>query len=87
MIIPIRCFTCGKVISGKWEAYVKAVRDHEGSRTAEPSHMSLRQSESGAQEGGASEQVPRGKILDSLGVSHLCCRRHFLSNVDLMDVI
>ena len=22
MIIPIRCFTCGKVIGNKWEAYL-----------------------------------------------------------------
>ena len=22
MIIPVRCFTCGKVIGNKWEAYL-----------------------------------------------------------------
>ncbi len=22
MIIPIRCFTCGKVVGNKWEAYL-----------------------------------------------------------------
>lgn len=22
MIIPIRCFTCGKVVGNKWEAYI-----------------------------------------------------------------
>lgn len=26
MIIPIRCFTCGKEISSAWEAYVDAVK-------------------------------------------------------------
>jgi DNA-directed RNA polymerase I, II, and III subunit RPABC5 len=22
MIIPVRCFTCGKIIGNKWEAYL-----------------------------------------------------------------
>ncbi len=24
MIIPVRCFTCGKVLADKWDAYVRA---------------------------------------------------------------
>jgi DNA-directed RNA polymerase I, II, and III subunit RPABC5 len=27
MIIPIRCFTCGKVIGNKWEAYLRELQD------------------------------------------------------------
>ncbi|CAE7145385.1 unnamed protein product [Rhizoctonia solani] len=27
MIIPVRCFSCGKVIGDKWEEYVKLLRD------------------------------------------------------------
>jgi len=26
MIIPIRCFTCGKVIGNKWEAYLSLLQ-------------------------------------------------------------
>lgn len=29
MIIPIRCFTCGKEISSKWEAYVDAIKTNK----------------------------------------------------------
>lgn len=25
MIIPIRCFTCGKVIGNKWDSYIDLV--------------------------------------------------------------
>ena len=33
MIIPIRCFTCGKVVGNKWDAYLELLqREHtEGS--------------------------------------------------------
>jgi DNA-directed RNA polymerase I, II, and III subunit RPABC5 len=27
MIIPVRCFTCGKVIGDKWEAYLQLLRE------------------------------------------------------------
>ncbi|KAK4535087.1 hypothetical protein CDCA_CDCA03G1112 [Cyanidium caldarium] len=27
MIIPVRCFTCGKVIGNKWEEYLHLLRD------------------------------------------------------------
>ena len=26
MIIPVRCFTCGKVIGNKWDAYIKCLQ-------------------------------------------------------------
>lgn len=29
MIIPIRCFTCGKEISSAWEPYVDAVKKNK----------------------------------------------------------
>ena len=27
MIIPVRCFTCGKVIGDKWEQYMRLLTD------------------------------------------------------------
>lgn len=27
MIIPVRCFTCGKVIGNKWDAYLSLLQD------------------------------------------------------------
>ena len=29
MIIPVRCFTCGSVVSAKWEPYAERVRAGE----------------------------------------------------------
>ena len=29
MIIPVRCFTCGKVIGNKWETYLNLVNGAE----------------------------------------------------------
>ncbi|MFA5364648.1 MAG: DNA-directed RNA polymerase subunit N [Candidatus Bathyarchaeia archaeon] len=32
MIIPVRCFTCGKLISDKWEEFVQRVEAGEDSK-------------------------------------------------------
>ena len=96
MIIPIRCFTCGTVIAGKWEAYVRgerALADREaGSGESVSKSTAWRDRVAGATENDArkaerEDPRTRGELLDSLGVRRICCRRHFLGNVDLMDEI
>jgi len=64
MIIPVRCFSCGKVIAHKWDEFCELV----GERTEE-----------------MEETKDVGKILDKLGFNRYCCRRMFLSHVDLID--
>lgn len=29
MIIPVRCFTCGKVVGDKWEDFARRIKDGE----------------------------------------------------------
>ncbi|KAJ1799917.1 DNA-directed RNA polymerases I, II, and III subunit RPABC5 [Coemansia sp. RSA 2399] len=30
MIIPVRCFTCGKVVGNKWEKYLELIEQEYG---------------------------------------------------------
>jgi DNA-directed RNA polymerase subunit N len=32
MIIPVRCFTCGKLIADKWENFARRVKEGEDSK-------------------------------------------------------
>lgn len=57
MIIPVRCFTCGKLIGDKWEEFTLRVQNGENP----------------------------AKVLDDLGFTRICCRRMFLSHVDLLE--
>jgi DNA-directed RNA polymerase subunit N len=59
MIIPVRCFTCGKLIADKWEEFARRVRAGEDA----------------------------GWVLDSLGIKRYCCRRMFLSHVEIIDEV
>jgi len=59
MIIPVRCFTCGKLIGDKWEEFKTRVQEDEEAC----------------------------KILDDFGITRYCCRRMFLSHVEIIDDI
>lgn len=76
MIIPVRCFTCSKVLADKWEWYT---RECEKLKAQQPEDA-----DAGDQTGGGKS---RAELLDRLGLQRICCRRHFLGHVDMMDLI
>ena len=81
MIIPVRCFTCNKVIGDKWEYYrskVEELRD-----TGEIDDGDVNNDVINTKDG----QTKRGKLLDEMGIKRICCRRHILTHIDLIDII
>lgn len=34
MIIPVRCFTCGKVVASKWEPYQRLIKEGKTEKEA-----------------------------------------------------
>jgi len=72
MIIPIKCFTCGKVIADKYRFYVEQVEKAKGKET-EPVYFT---------KGNKTKSI-EGHMMDSLGIIKPCCRRHFLTHVDI----
>ena len=81
MIIPIRCFTCGKVLADKWEYYKR--RCDEMAKDADAQKRAAEKKK----EFPNFEGFYQGEILDELKLTKMCCRRHFLGQVDLIDLI
>jgi DNA-directed RNA polymerase subunit N (RpoN/RPB10) len=77
MIIPIRCFTCGKVLADKW-IWFKEKRD-KSLKTESNLKGNVND------DGFYSEQVKQ--LLDELELKRACCRRHMITHVDLIDEI
>lgn len=75
MIIPVRCFTCGKVLADKWDYYQAEVDKLEKQDTKHDTNST------------SFEKLKTGKILDTLGLERMCCRRHMLGHVDLINII
>ena len=74
MIIPVRCFTCNKVLADVWEDFIAmSAEEQKDDKKAT------------TEEGFTPERL--GDILKRLGITRICCKRHMLSHVDLVEYI
>lgn len=76
MIIPVKCFTCGKVLADKYQFYVREVRKMKIEQGQDPEKVVYLTRDNVA-------KTPEGQVLDSLGLTRMCCRRHMLTHVDI----
>jgi len=74
MIFPIRCVSCNNVIAGKYLAYLEKVKElrRETGKT-DMEYLTA-----------TTTKTAEGKALDELKIVRPCCRRHFLTHVDLL---
>lgn len=82
MIIPVRCFTCNKVIAHLWEEYQQKIQEqylkddvanNQKSRFVDINDIK--------------NKTVEGKILDEMNLHKYCCRRMLLSHVDMTEII
>jgi DNA-directed RNA polymerase subunit N (RpoN/RPB10) len=74
MIIPIRCFTCGKVMADISDYYEKEKSKIDETKEVDAVYKNF-------------EKIHTGHILDNLGLNRYCCRRNLIANIDMMDII
>ena len=79
MIIPMRCFTCGKLIADKWNFYKKELDKVNSTKKDKETIININSK--------TKIDTPEGQILDKLELKRYCCRRMLLSHVDLIDII
>ena len=84
MIIPVRCFTCNKVIGDKWDKYQELIKN---SYTQTDDSQSNQESGSKVLLHNLKNKTKQAIILDKLGLTRYCCRRHMLAHIDLIDEI
>jgi DNA-directed RNA polymerase I, II, and III subunit RPABC5 len=97
MIIPIRCFTCGKVLADKYNYYVNEVAKEVDKQHTKPGGAPKKETKKAKEAALEVEKeavatrhfntLRTGEIMDKLGLTRYCCRRHMLSTVDMMEVI
>ena len=76
MIIPIKCFTCGKVLADKYRWYLDEVKKRKLSKNIDYDKVVYLTKEN-------VEKTPEGEALDKLQLTKMCCRRHMLTHVDI----
>lgn len=79
MIIPVRCFTCGKVMANKWRYFKREVQKRKEAADI-PEYKDVYVS------GNTVQESPEKIVLDELKLKRMCCRRHILTHVEkIMD--
>lgn len=72
MIIPIRCFTCSKVIADKYEKYVEMVEEKKKKEKYTNNQ---------------DERIDNTEIFKKLKLKRYCCRRMVLTHVPLIEIL
>ena len=75
MIIPVRCFTCNKILGSLYKKYCELLEINKEEEDII----------SGLEE--ISIDKSNVKIFEKLKVDRYCCRRHLMSHVDLIQKI
>jgi DNA-directed RNA polymerase subunit N (RpoN/RPB10) len=84
MIIPIKCFGCGGFISDKWIKYTELVNTY---RVQDGNINEIELLDADTLKSKTKYMTAECKALKDLDVHRICCRRHFLTNVDLIESI
>ena len=79
MIIPIRCFSCNKLIADKWKQYEARLQEEFDKLVADYQTRNIITD--------VQKSTIENQVLDELNLTRYCCRRMFLTNVDLCEKI
>ena len=84
MIIPVRCYTCGKLIADKYEYYErellrKKLALKKDGNDGDPLIININVQDI--------KKTIAGEILDELGLHRLCCRKVMLTSINIIDEI
>lgn len=77
MIIPIKCFTCGKVLADKYLYYQKRVIQLKLDKNQDTEAVIYLNANN-------IKKTVEGKVMDELKLNKICCRRHMLTHVDII---
>lgn len=76
MIIPVKCFTCGKVLGNKYRFYVKEISKKKIEKNLDINKIEYLTKNT-------IDKTIEGEVLDKLRLNKYCCRRHMLTHVDI----
>ena len=76
MLIPVKCFTCGKVIGNKYNYFLREVVKRKEQAGGIPQEIQYLDDKS-------LDKTIEGLLLDELKLRDMCCRRHFLTHVNI----
>ena len=85
MIIPVRCFTCNRVLASKYLKYTEIINSETDKENTEAVENIL---SGDGKSIDTSKQTIQQKAFIQIGISdRYCCKRHMISHIDLIEKI
>ena len=85
MLIPIKCYTCGKILADKYLYYKKElIRKTLALKTETNNNKDPLMIDISVED---VKMTPAGEIMDELGLDRICCRKVMLTSIDIIDEI
>jgi len=76
MLIPIKCFNCGKVLGDKYRFYQREIKKRKINKNMDVEKVIYLTKD-------FIDKTQEGEVLDLLKLNKYCCRRHMLTHVDI----
>jgi DNA-directed RNA polymerase subunit N len=77
MIIPVKCFTCGNVLADKYRYFKEESRRRKIAKGVDSVDRIVYFTKT------QMDKTAEGDVLDDIGLTNVCCRRHMLTHVDI----
>lgn len=84
MLVPVRCFTCGKILGNKMEYYLRRLLEEKFKKEIDINEDDQEFLDLSLPE---FEKTIAGKILDEIGCIRYCCRTVMFTCIDLSEEI
>ena len=83
MIIPVRCYTCNKLLADKYEYYERELLRKKlamaNNGEEDPLIININATDV--------KKTIAGEIMDELGLIRMCCRKVMLTSINIIDEI
>jgi DNA-directed RNA polymerase subunit N (RpoN/RPB10) len=81
MLIPVRCYSCGKILANKYEYFQNELNRKKlaMNTTEDPLIINVNASDI--------KKTIAGELMDELGLTRICCRKVLLTSINIIDEI
>jgi DNA-directed RNA polymerase subunit N (RpoN/RPB10) len=81
MLIPVRCYSCGKVLANKYEYFQNELNRKKlaMNTTEDPLIINVNAADI--------KKTIAGELMDELGLTRICCRKVMLTSINIIDEI
>ena len=81
MLIPVRCYSCGKVLANKYDYFQNELNRKKLAMNTTEDQLIINVNAADI------KKTIAGELMDELGLTRICCRKVMLTSINIIDEI